>query len=372
MPRLLILCEYPTLLGGERSMLSTLPAASEAGFEVLVAAPAGGPLEDALSDCGVTRVDWRVTGRGGARRPLPELREDLARIVEQVRPDLVHANSLSVARVSGPPMAAARVPSIGHLRDIIKLSEQVIADVNCHRRLIAVSTATRDYHVLQGVDAAKCVAIHNGVDLEKFCPRAATGYLHRELGLPRDARLIMTIGQIGLRKGMDVLLAAALQAADELPGAHWLIVGERTSEKQESIEFERRLHELAAEPSLAGRVHFLGQRSDVATLMNECTILVHAARQEPLSRVLLEAAASGVPIVATEVGGTQRDISDGSGGRGAGAARHRDALATAMVGLLRDDARRETLGRAARRRAEAAFDVRAASARLIEEYQALV
>ena len=205
MPRLLILCEYPTLLGGERSMLSTLPAVSAAGFEVLVAAPAGGPLEDALRECGVTRVDWRATGRGGARRPLPELRQNLARIVEQVRPDLVHANSLSMARVSGTAMAAARVPSIGHLRDIIKLSEQVVADVNCHRRLIAVSRATRDYHVAQGIDAAKCVAIHNGVDLQTFCPRPATRYLHRELGLPRDARLIATIGQIGLRKAIDVV-----------------------------------------------------------------------------------------------------------------------------------------------------------------------
>jgi glycosyltransferase involved in cell wall biosynthesis len=353
-------------------MLSTLPAVSEAGIEVLVATPAGGPLEDALLECGVTRVDCRVTGRDGARRPLPELRQDLARIVEQVRPDLVHANSLSVARVSGPTMAAARVPSIGHLRDIIKLSERVVADVNCHRRLIAVSAATRDYHGAQGIDAAKCVAIHNGVDLQTFCPRASTGYLRRDLGLPRDARLIATIGQIGLRKGMDVLLATALQTVKEFPDVHWLVVGERTSEKDESIEFERRLHELAAETSLAGRVHFLGQRSDIAALLNECTILVHTARQEPLSRVLLEASASGAPIIATDVGGTREIFPSEAEGAVLVPRDDHEGLATAMIGLLRDDTRREALGRAARRRAEAAFDVRAASARLIAEYQALI
>jgi glycosyltransferase involved in cell wall biosynthesis len=353
-------------------MLSTLPTVAAASFDVQVTAPAGGPLAGALRECGVSRVDWSFATEGGARRPLSELRENLSRLVEQMRPDLVHANSLSMARVAGPVTAAASVPSIGHLRDIVKLSEQVIADVNCHRRLIAVSRATRDYHVRQRIDAVKCVAIHNGVDLEKFCPRAATGYLHRELGLPRDARLIVTIGQIGLRKAMDLVLAAALQVAEELTGWHWLVVGERTSEKQESIEFERRLREMAAEASLAGRVHFLGQRDDVAELMSECTMIVHTARQEPLSRVLLEAAASGVPIVATDVGGTREIFPAEAEGAVLVPTEDRDALAGAMVALCRDDGRRVALGRAARRRAEAAFDVRAASARLVEVYQALV
>jgi glycosyltransferase involved in cell wall biosynthesis len=370
MPRLLLLCEYPTLLGGERSMLATLPAVSSAGFDVQVAAPPDGPLTDALSKCGVSRVDWRVADERGTRWPLPELRENLLRLIERTQPDLVHANSLSMARVSGPVVATADAPSIGHLRDIVKLSEQVIADINCHRRLIAVSRATRDSHVVQGIDAKKCIAIHNGVDLNAFQPRPATKYLHRELGLPASARLVATIGQIGLRKGMDVVLAAALQVVDQLPGVHWLVVGKRTSEKDESIEFERLLHELAAEPLLAGRVHFLGQRDDVAELMNECTILVHAARQEPLARVLLEAAASGVPIIATEVGGTREIFPSEAEGAVLVASDRRDALAQAMVALCRDDTRREALGCAARYRAEAAFDVCAASAKLIEEYYA--
>jgi glycosyltransferase involved in cell wall biosynthesis len=371
-PRLLILCEYPTLLGGERSMLSTLPAVLTAGFDVHVAAPPSGPLAAAIDQCGATKVDWFVADASGVRRPLDQLRADLDDLFRCVGPDFVHANSLSIARVAGPVAASARIPSIGHLRDIIKLSEQVVADLNCHQRLIAVSRATRDFHVLQGVNAAKCVALHNGIDLEKFQPRPATGYLHRELGLPPSARLIATIGQIGLRKGADVVLAAALQVADKLPDIHWLVVGQRTSTKEESLDFERLLHDIASEPLLSGRAHFLGQRDDVAALMNECTLLVHAARQEPLSRVLLEAAASGTPILATEVGGTREIFPSEAEGAVLLPSDNRDALAQAMVALCREDARRAALGRAARRRAESAFDVRAASARLIEQYQALL
>ena len=133
----------------------------------------------------------------------------------------------------------------------------------------------------------KCVVLNNGVDLDEFQPRPPTGYLHRELDLPASARLIAVIGQLGLRKGTDVALAAALQIADNAPDVHWLIVGERTSNKAESHEFEALLRSIAAEQPLAGRVHFLGSRSDVAQLLNECTLLVHAARQEPLGRVLL-------------------------------------------------------------------------------------
>jgi glycosyltransferase involved in cell wall biosynthesis len=371
-PRLLILCEYTTLLGGEQSMLSTLPAMQAAGFEIFIAAPQQGPLATAIGHWGATKVDWNVADESGVRPPLETVRETLAELLQRLRPDLVHANSLSTARIAGPVTAAQGVPSLGHLRDIIKLSEQVVADLNSHRRLVAVSRATRDFHVIQGVESNKCIAIHNGVDLDKFSPRPANGYLHRELGLVPHARLIATIGQIGLRKGTDVMLAAAFQIADRLPDVHWLIVGERTSEKAESHEFEQHLHKIAAEPPLSGRVHFLGQRTDVAPLMNQCTLIVHAARQEPLSRVLLEAAASGVAIVATDVGGTREIFPTEADGALLVPPDNRGALAQAMVDLCGDRERREALQIAARRRAQAAFDIRVASARLIEQYQALL
>jgi glycosyltransferase involved in cell wall biosynthesis len=70
------------------------------------------------------------------------------------------------------------------------------------------------------------------------------------------------------------------------------------------VEYERVLHDLATQSSLQGHVHFLGVRNDVSEILNELTILLHTARQEPLGRVLLEAAASQVPVIATNVGGT--------------------------------------------------------------------
>jgi glycosyltransferase involved in cell wall biosynthesis len=85
--------------------------------------------------------------------------------------------------------------------------------------------------------------------------------------------------------------------------------------------------------------------------------------------VLLEAAACGLAVVATDVGGTREIFPSESDGALVVRPDDGSALASAVASLLRDDSRRRELGRAARRRAEMAFDIRDAAARLIEEYQ---
>jgi glycosyltransferase involved in cell wall biosynthesis len=372
MPRVLILCEFLTMLGGERSMLSTLPALRAAGFDVHVAAPPVGALADALRAAEVPVVEWSTHNARGERRSGEEIRGDLAALFARLAPDLVHANSLSTSRLAGPVMAATDVASLGHFRDIMKLSQQAIEDLNCLDRLVAVSEAVRKFHVGQGIDAAKWVVANNGIDLDTFRPRAVTGYLHRELGLSPNARLLATIGQVGMRKGTDVALEAATRWADVFDDVHWLIVGERTSKKGEAHELEEALHARAAEPPLAGRVHFLGTRDDVSRLLPECSLLVHAALQEPLGRVLLEAAACGLGVVATDVGGTREIFPSKADGAVLVPARDPAALAEAVVSLLGDERRLAALGVAGRRRAEGAFDIRMAAARLIDVYHSVL
>ncbi|HEY3394477.1 MAG TPA: glycosyltransferase, partial [Lacipirellulaceae bacterium] len=272
MRRVLILCEYPTLLGGERSMLATLPVIRDAGFDVYVMAPAGGPLAVALHRANVSHIPWHVQDENGERLPLHRLRANVADIVREIQPQLLHANSLSVSRIVGPVAAECGVPSVGHIRDIITLSRQTIEDVNANRRLLAVSDATRQYHISQGIAAAKCIVSHNGIDLDEFQPRPPTGYLHHELRLNDRAQLVATIGQLGPRKGVDVVIRAASLIAEQMPNIHLLIVGERTSNKFESRDFALKLEAAAQVPALSGRVHFLGSRSDVRQLLNECTL----------------------------------------------------------------------------------------------------
>lgn len=371
MPEILLLCEYATLNGGERSMLATLDGVRQAGFTPVVMAPTEGPLPDALSAHDIEHLRFEFVAVDGTRLPQSRLRENLCSVLARRRPSLLHANSLAMGRLSGPVAAALKLLSLSHLRDIIRLSAQAVADLNLHMRLLAVSNATRAFHVSRGMAAEKLYTVYNGVDLHEFLPRSPTGYLHQELGLPVRIRLIGTIGQIGLRKGQDVLLCAAAQIADRWPEAHYAIIGERHSGKDESRQFERGLHDALHGP-LAGRVHFLGVRGDVARLLSELTLLVHSARQEPLGRVLLEAAASGVAIVATDVGGTSEIFPPETEAARLVPPDDSDAMAGAISELLGDPARQRRLAMAARRRAEEQFDVRRAVSELLRHYREIL
>ncbi|MCE5267395.1 MAG: glycosyltransferase family 4 protein [Planctomycetaceae bacterium] len=371
MREILLLCEYATLNGGERSMLATFDGLGAAGFTPTVMAPPDGPLANELARRGIEVLPFRCRN-GDERIPLAQLREELAAILHSRRPSVLHANSLAMGRLSGPVAADLRVPSLSHLRDIIKLSAQAVADLNRHQRLLAVSAATRDFHIAHGLLPEKTHVLHNGVDLDVFCPRPSTGYLHRELGLPPDTQLIGTVGQIGLRKGQEILLEAAMMLHDpNADAAHYLIVGERNSDKAESRRFEEGLHAMAT-GSLSGRVHFLGRRNDVPLLLNELTLLVHTARQEPLGRVLLESAAAGVPIIATAVGGTAEIFPPEGHSALLIPPNDAAALAAAMSRLLDDAPLRHCLAAAARQGAEDHFDIRQAVAGLIGHYDSVL
>lgn len=349
-------------------MLAVLDGLRSAGFEICAAAPSQGPLADALAARGIDLIAFCPRDDRGTRRPLPELREHLAGVLARLRPDLLHANSLSMGRLSGPVAAQAALPSVAHLRDIVRLSRQAVEDLHGHTRLLAVSHAVRRFLAGYGLDAAKIHVLYNGVDLERFAPRPATGYLHRQLALTPQAVLVGAIGQIGQRKGQDVLVGAAALLARDLPNVHYVLVGQRWSDKPEAREFEARLH-AAACGRLAGRVHFLGVRDDVDRILNELAILVHPARQEPLGRVLLEASASGTAVVATDVGGTAEVFPADCQGARLVPPGDPVALAAAIAVVLGSEALRARMGAAGRRRAEAAFDAGQAAARLAEHYR---
>ena len=370
-PRLLLLCEYPTLNGGEQSMLSTLPAVAAAGFAVTVACPSAGPLAEHLRQLGIDQIALEMRSADGERYSQEECRERLQKSLVEQRPDLIHANSLSTARLSGPVAANLGLPSVGHLRDIVGLSRRAVGDLNCHRRLLAVSEATRAFHVDQGVDSERSQVLHNGVDLERFRPGSERSWLRDQLGVPQSTRLAVTIGQIGLRKGHDLLVDAAIRVSAGLLHVHWLVVGERFSEKEESRRFEQDLREAAAGP-LGGRMSLLGWRDDVEQILREADVLVHPARQEPLGRVLLEAAASGLPVVATDVGGTREVFPSDKNGAILVPAGDAAALADGIVRVLTDDVMRRAMQGAIRQRAEAAFDVRRAAAGLVRHYRDLM
>ncbi len=371
--RIAIVFEFSTLNGGERSMLAVLDwlKADNSKTEFVAIGPGIGPLADELRKRQIPLYEWSSNDSSGMRRQSEEIETSLCQLVKSVKPDLVHANSLAMCRLLGRVAARINPPTTGHLRDIIKLSATAVADLNRNQKLVAVSEATRCFHVSQGLDERRIVVVHNGIDLDQFQPRPCTGWLHAELGLNRESLLIACIGQIGLRKGQDILAGAAADIVKRVPTAHFLLIGERTSQKAESIEFEQSIRRRFDVAGLADHLHLLGRREDVAKILGEIDLLAHPANQEPFGRVLLEASAAGVPIVATNVGGTSEIVLDGVTGR---LIPPKDpiALAEAMIKCLTDKTESQHFRQAARERVVHQFSINIAAQKLSAFWNAVL
>lgn len=376
--RILIVGEFGTRNGGENSILAVIPSLIRRGWEFHAAVPIHSDFADALQQSGICVNDLSMNEPSGARKSQTVIRADVTKFINLTNPDIIHCNSLSTSRICGPIASQLKLPSLGYLRDIMKLSKQAMADINELDRIIAVSKATRDWHCCRGIDLEKTFVVYNGVDTETFFPSAtfeqsnARCPIRHELGISTDAPVLLFVGQIGIRKGVDTLVGAFQIAARSLPNAHLLIVGQRHSQKQEAIEFENRLHVQTDSSTYRPKIHWLGARSDVADLMRASTILVHPARQEPLGRVLLEAMASGLPIITTRVGGSAEILSTPELDSMLVDPNDTSGLADAIIGLANDAAKRKQLSRSIRAIAENAFSIDQCEQQLNLHYRRLL
>lgn len=378
MHRIAILVEYPTVNGGENSMLAVLShllsgKSPEAGLEFCVLGPAQGAMADRVSELGIPIIELNLFDDAGRRLPKDLAIPRLLEAAELSGANLVHGNSLSMGRLLGAVMRAR--PSFvatAHLRDIMKLSRAAISDLNANRRLFAVSGATLAFHVGQGLDESVGAAVHNGIDVDAFAAEGSAGLrIRRELGIPEDAIVLLTVGQIGLRKGLDTLAEVAQRLADIRPGIHWLLAGERFSQKAESVEFEAQILRDFSACAPALKLHWLGYREDIPDLMRASDLLVHGARQEPLGRVLLEAAASRLAIVATDVGGTGEIITSGESGLLA-PVDSSVAITAAIVRLIDDKSLREDLAENAHRRIRSGFGIAKSAEALVSVWKSVI
>ena len=287
------------------SVLDTLQVDSAFQFSAL--APATGLLADELSRRKIIHHDFSVRNEAGEKLPCHVIEQRLSGLLRELRPDVLHANSLSMSRLTGQLANAARtrLRRTGHLRDIIRLKKKVVSDLNQNDGLIAVSKATQDFHAEQGLDLSRCCVVYNGVDTERFQPRDVRAFRSKMFpSIPAGHCVLLNVGQICLRKGQLDLAQAVVGLLQDRRDVHLVIAGPRHSTKQESVDYEAAIQNEFTGAGCGSHLHMLGYRDDIPDLMNAADFLVHAARQEPFGRTLLEAASSGLPVIATDVGGT--------------------------------------------------------------------
>ncbi len=225
------------------------------------------------------------------------------------------------------------------------------------------------YPAAEAERAAGCplptVIVPPGVDTDRFRPldvseRAA---VRRELDLPVDAPLVVSVSRLVPRKGMDTLIRAARRLADRMPDAVVAIAGSG----RDRARLEGLVSSTGAPVRLLGRVPDellpgLYGAGDVFSMV--CRNRWGGLEQEGFGIVFVEAAAAGVPAVAGDSGGSAEAVSDGETGLVVRRPGGPDRVAEALVDLLGDAPRRLAMGRRARERAEAEFSYDVLAARL--------
>jgi glycosyltransferase involved in cell wall biosynthesis len=209
------------------------------------------------------------------------------------------------------------------------------------RRMDAITAVSDDLtsFLLDSGWSVRCQTLWNGISLERFAPAGDDGGWRARLGLAADELLVLHVGRQDPLKRQEDLIEAARRLG---PRARFLLVGEGPDGE--------RLRSLAAgvpHVTLVGRVH------DVAALLCAADLFVLCSASEAAPRVLLEAMATGRAIVATDVGGCRRMLTEESGEPSGVLVPPRDpeALVQALGHLLGDPARRQDLGARARARA---------------------
>ena len=152
-----------------------------------------------------------------------------------------------------------------------------------------------------------------------------------------------------------------------MPHARLLIVGQRHSQKAEAVEYEQQLRRFADENFEPDQIQWLGRSTEVPRLMQQAKLLIHCAKQEPLGRVLLEAAAAGLPMVTTKVGGTPEILQGLEELMFAHEKIDKGGLPMALR-LLQDPEFHEDVSRRLRSVAEAKFSAARAGGKLLDCY----
>lgn len=319
------------------------------GWRVMVACPSGGRLAAELAARGVPRLHWAATRSPGADT-VPETRR-LHRVIRQVGADVVHLHSAK-AGLAGRLALQGRRPTLFQPHGWSWLAvhgaaaRAALAWERFASRWTDVVVCVGDgeaAHARHRQVQGHHVVVRNGVDLTRFTPaderaRAAARY---RLGLSPHAPLAVCIGRVTRQKGQDMLLRAWPQVQQHCPAAQLCIVGDGNL-----------LPTLRDQASSGMR--FIAPVADPRSWYAAADVVVLPSRWEGLSLTLLEALASGCPVVVSDIPGLSDAVAADVGARVP--VDDAQALAGAIARRLADPDLRAAEATAARL-AATAFDV---------------
>ncbi len=340
-----------------------LVAFAEAGYDV-VGASAPGPYVDGLEAVGVRHIPLSHATR--SMRPVEDVRlaAELFGLFRRERPDIVHTHTPKpgwfgrpAARLAGVPAVVNTVhglyatPDDPPVRRAAVYGLERLAASFSHAELLQSS---EDLPVLRRlrVPEPRLEVIGNGIDLSRFRPptpaeRAAS---RAELGLTDDEVAVGVVGRLVWEKGLREVIAMATDLRLSHPDVRVLVAGGVEPDKADGLTAA----DLGRVSGESG-VTFVGERRPIDPFYAALDVYVLASYREGFPRSAMEAAATGLPLVVTDIRGCRQVVDHGRNGLLV-AARDAPALTGAVAGLVDDRPRRERMAAASVAKAAVDFD----------------
>jgi len=320
------------LYGGAQQVLYLLDGLQRQGIDNVLVCPVGSAIaEPAAAHAEVIPLAMRGDLDLG-------LIARLRGVIRRQRPDLVHAHSRRgadvlgglAARLSGVPCVLSRRVDNPESRWLVALKYRLFDQV------ITISEGIRQVLLREGLAADKLTCVRSALDPRPWqmpCDRAA---LQREFGLPDRGLVVGMLAQLIARKGHRFLLAALPEVLRDQPDLRVLLFGQGPLHDEIAAAIRTQ--------GLGGQVHLVGFRDDLTRWVGCLDLLVHPAEREGLGVALIQAAAAGVPIIATRAGGMPEIVEHEHNGLLIEPG-DTSGLAAAMRRLLNDAEQRREMGR---------------------------
>jgi glycosyltransferase involved in cell wall biosynthesis len=232
----------------------------------------------------------------------------LLRIIDRENPDIIHLHSRRGADIMGGIAAKVKgTPSILTRRvDNPEPRLWVALKYRLYARIITISEGISRVLAVEGVDTGKITCIPSAVDVDRYSTPCDREWFRNEFALEENSQACGVIAQFIERKGHRFLLAAIPEILLKLPRLRFILFGKGPLEKN--------LRTMCRDLGVGDKVIFAGFRDDLDRIMGCLDLLIHPALMEGLGVSLLQAAAAGVPIVGTRVGGIPEIVRDGVNG----------------------------------------------------------
>jgi len=374
-----------------------LRAFSEAGYEV-IGASAPGPFTEELESWGIEHRPLKHATRSMAPHKDAAAMGELYKLFRELRPEIVHTHNPKPGLYGRIAARAARVPVVVNtVHGLYALPEDKLAKRSVVYSLERLASMCSDAELIQnpediatllkiGVPSKKIRLLGNGVDLTRFKPindgdresfegtadtqpetrsQSLRDKLRGELGVGASTVLCGVVGRLVWEKGYQEVFEAA-EAIKRLGiDAVFVVVGPRDPEKSDGVD------ERAIAAAEANGIRFLGMRSDVEDLYSAMDLYVLASYREGFPRSAMEAAASGLPVIATDIRGCRQVVDPGLTGLLV-PPRDSQALTSAILEIVQDPIKRLEMGRRALSKARAEFDHRRVIDITLETYDRLL